>query len=117
LFKIKNDPRITRLGKFLRKTSLDEWPQLINILMGEMSVVGPRPHEPEEVSCYQKAHKKLLTIKPGMTGMAQISGRSELKFDDEARLDIYYIENWSPKLDLQIIFKTPLVIFLGKTAA
>jgi exopolysaccharide biosynthesis polyprenyl glycosylphosphotransferase len=117
LFKIKNDPRITRLGKFLRKTSLDELPQLINVLRGEMSLVGPRPHEPEEVARYQKIHKKLLAIKPGMTGLAQISGRSDLKFDDEAKLDIYYIENWSPKLDFQVIFKTPWVVFAAKTSA
>lgn len=116
LFKIKNDPRITRFGKFLRKSSLDELPQLFNVLVGQMSLVGPRPHEPEEVARYEKHHKKLLTIKPGMTGMAQISGRSELKFDDEARLDIFYIENWSPKMDLQIIFKTPRAVIFGKTA-
>ncbi|MFA6098574.1 MAG: sugar transferase [Patescibacteria group bacterium] len=117
LFKIKNDPRITRVGRFLRKTSLDEFPQLINVLKGEMSVVGPRPHEPEEVSRYESWHKKLLTIKPGMTGLAQISGRSDLKFEDEAKLDIYYIENWSPKLDLQIVLKTFFVVLAAKAAS
>ncbi len=116
LFKISNDPRITRVGRFIRKTSLDEFPQLINVVKGEMSLVGPRPHEPEEVSRYENWHKKLLTIKPGMTGLAQISGRSDLKFEDEAKLDIYYIENWSPKLDLQILLKTPWVVFSGKSA-
>jgi len=116
LFKIKNDPRITRVGRFLRKTSLDEFPQLFNVIKGEMSLVGPRPHEPEEVSRYESWHRKLLTLKPGMTGLAQISGRSDLKFEDEAKLDIYYIENWTPKLDLQILFKTPWVVIAGKSA-
>lgn len=106
LVKIKNDPRITRIGKFLRKTSLDELPQLINVLKGEMSLVGPRPHLPEEVARYEKHHKFVLTIKPGITGMAQISGRSDLDFEEEIRLDTYYIENWSLQLDIKILFKT-----------
>ncbi|PIS43048.1 MAG: hypothetical protein COT24_00340 [Candidatus Kerfeldbacteria bacterium CG08_land_8_20_14_0_20_40_16] len=110
LFKMKNDPRITRFGKFLRKTSIDEIPQFFNVIKGDMSVVGPRPHEPEEVSRYQKDHKKLLTIKPGMTGMAQVSGRSDLNFEEEATLDVYYIENWSLLLDLQLIFRTPFAL-------
>ncbi len=117
LFKIKDDPRITRVGRILRKTSLDEFPQLINVLKGEMSLVGPRPHEPEEVSKYERWHQTLLTIKPGMTGLAQVSGRSDLHFEDEAKLDIYYIENWSPKLDFQILLKTPWVVLSAKTAA
>lgn len=117
LFKIKNDPRITRVGRFIRLYSLDELPQLFNVFKGEMSLVGPRPHEPEEVAKYDKYQRKLLTIKPGMTGLAQISGRSDLKFDDEAKLDVYYIENWSPKLDWQIIFKTPRVVFAAKSSA
>ena len=110
LFKMKNDPRITRFGKFLRKTRIDEIPQFFNVIKGDMSVVGPRPHEPEEVSRYQKDHKKLLTIKPGMTGMAQVSGRSDLNFEEEATLDVYYIENWSLLLDLQLIFRTPFAL-------
>jgi len=111
LFKIKADPRVTRLGKFLRVSSLDEFPQLWNVLRGEMSLVGPRPHELGEVDGYQKAHKRLLTIKPGITGMAQISGRADLDFETEAQLDIFYIENWSPRLDLQILIKTlPVVL-------
>ena len=117
LFKIKNDPRITRVGRFIRKTSLDELPQFFNVLRGEMSIVGPRPHEPEEVANYKKHHKKLLTIKPGITGMAQVSGRSDLIFEEEVRLDIYYIENWSLKLDLQIILKTPFIILSTKSAS
>ncbi|MFZ6035934.1 MAG: sugar transferase [Patescibacteria group bacterium] len=117
LFKIKNDPRITRVGRFLRKTSLDELPQLYNVLKGEMSLVGPRPHEPEEVSRYERWQRKLLTIKPGMTGLAQISGRSDLRFEDEAKLDIYYIENWTPTLDFRIVIKTPWVVLTGTSAA
>ena len=116
LFKMKNDPRITRIGRFLRRTSIDELPQLINVLKGEMSLVGPRPHEPDEVARYEKHHKKLLTIKPGITGMAQTSGRSNLTFDDEARLDTYYIENWSLKLDIQILSKTPWVVLSMRSA-
>jgi exopolysaccharide biosynthesis polyprenyl glycosylphosphotransferase len=117
LFKMKNDPRITRVGKFIRQTSIDELPQLINVLKGEMSLVGPRPHEPGEVSLYERYQKQLLTIKPGMTGLAQISGRSNLPFEEEARLDIYYIENWSFLRDVEIILKTIPVVLSRKTAA
>jgi len=117
LFKIKDDPRITRVGKFLRKTSIDELPQLFNVLKGTMSLVGPRPHEPEEVAKYQKHQRKVLTIKPGMTGLSQISGRSDLNFEEEVKLDTYYIENWSLRLDIQIIFKTPFVVLTTKSAA
>ena len=117
LFKIEHDPRITRFGRFIRKTSLDELPQLINVLNGTMSLVGPRPHEPEEVARYEKHHKKLLTIKPGMTGMAQVSGRSNLTFEEEVRLDTYYGENWSLGLDFQILVRTPLAVLNTKSAA
>ena len=117
LFKIKDDPRITRMGRFIRKTSIDELPQLYNVVRGEMSLVGPRPHEPEEVEKYERRHRKLLVIKPGVTGMAQISGRSDLKFEDEAKLDIYYIENWTPEMDLQILLKTPWVVLTGRSAS
>jgi lipopolysaccharide/colanic/teichoic acid biosynthesis glycosyltransferase len=106
MVKIKNDPRVTKIGNFLRKTSIDELPQLINVLMGQMSIVGPRPHLPEEVANYEKHHKFVLTIKPGITGLAQISGRSDLDFEKEVRLDSYYIEHWSLWLDIKIIFKT-----------
>jgi lipopolysaccharide/colanic/teichoic acid biosynthesis glycosyltransferase len=82
-----------------------------------MSLVGPRPHEPEEVLKYERWQKKLLAIKPGITGLAQISGRSDLKFEEEAKLDIYYIENWSLKLDWQIVFKTPWVVLTGRSAS
>lgn len=116
LFKMKNDPRVTGVGKFLRKTRLDELPQLINIFKGEMSLVGPRPHLPEEIAQYKAHHKKLLAIKAGATGMAQVSGSSDLKFEEEVRLDTYYIENWSLMLDLRIILKTILILFFDRSA-
>lgn len=116
LFKITNDPRITKVGKWLRCYSVDELAQLINVFVGQMSLVGPRPHEPGEIAAYQQEHLKLLTIKPGITGLAQISGRSSLKFADEARLDMYYVENWSPWLDVQILFKTPVIVLGGREA-
>ena len=116
LFKMKNDPRITKIGKFIRRYSIDELPQLFNVLRGEMSLVGPRPHEPEEVENYQKHHKQLLILKPGITGFAQISGRSALSFEEEAELDIYYIENWSLSLDLQILLKTIPVVLSARDA-
>ena len=111
LFKIKNDPRITKLGRFLRKTSIDELPQLFNVFLGNMSLVGPRPHLPEEVDKYEKHHYQVFTLKPGVTGLAQINGRSNLDFEEEVKLDIYYIENWSLWLDIKIILKSVLVVF------
>ena len=116
LFKMKDDPRITRVGKFIRRTSIDEIPNLINVFKGEMSLVGPRAHEPGEVQNYRDNHMKLLSIKPGVTGMAQVSGRSDLKFEEEVKLDIYYIENWSLMLDLRILLKTIKVVLFDKTA-
>jgi len=114
VFKVINDPRRTRLGLFLERSSLDELPQFFNVLAGNMSLVGPRPHMPKEVAGYEKWHKKVFNIQPGITGLAQISGRSEINFDEEAKLDIYYIENWSLWLDLKILFKTPLVVLFGR---
>lgn len=111
VYKIKDDPRKTRIGKFLEKFSIDELPQFFNVLKGEMSLVGPRPHQPIEVSKYEDYQKRVLTIKPGITGMAQVSGRSDLEFKDEVKLDTYYIENWSLWLDLQIIFKTAITLW------
>ncbi len=116
VYKIKNDPRITPFGRFIRRFSLDELPQFFNVLIGNMSLVGPRPHQPREVNQYEKWHKTVLTIKPGITGLAQISGRSDLSFDEEARLDIFYIEYWSFFIDLIILIKTPFVV-LRKTGS
>ncbi len=111
LFKIANDPRVTHFGKFLRRTRLDEFAQLVNVLLGNMSLVGPRPHEPEEIKNYKFHHRKVLTVKSGITGMAQVSGSSSLGFEEEVGLDTYYIENWSFSLDIIILFKTVLVFF------
>ncbi len=116
LFKLENDPRVTRVGKFIRKYSLDEIPEFYLVLFGHMSLVGPRPHLPEEVAMYKPEHRKVLTIKPGITGLAQISGRANLDFDDEVRLDMYYIENWSPWRDLIILLKTPFAVIFRRGA-
>ncbi len=114
VFKILNDPRRTKLGLFLEKSSLDELPQFFNVLFGNMSLVGPRPHMPKEVAKYERWHKKVFNVKPGITGLAQISGRAEIDFDEEAKLDAYYIENWSLGMDFKIMLKTPLVVLLGR---
>lgn len=116
LFKIKNDPRITKFGRILRKTRIDELPQLINVFKGEMSLVGPRPHQPDEIEKYEKHHKKVLLIKPGMTGMAQISGSSDLPFEEEVKLDTYYIENWTLLRDIYILLKTVVIVFKDRSA-
>ncbi len=113
LFKLKDDPRVTRVGRILRKYSLDELPEFYLVLLGRMSLVGPRPHLPEEVATYEPHQRKVLTIKPGISGLAQISGRAELEFEEEVRLDTYYIEHWGPWLDLYILLKTPLVVLKG----
>lgn len=114
--KIANDPRITSVGRFIRKFSIDELPEFFLVFIGRMSLVGPRPHMPEEVAKYKPEHKKVLTIKPGITGLAQISGRADLDFDEEVRLDTYYIEHWSPWLDLYILLKTPIVVVFRRGA-
>jgi exopolysaccharide biosynthesis polyprenyl glycosylphosphotransferase len=112
IFKIRHDPRCTGVGRFLRRTSLDELPQLYNVLRGEMSLVGPRPPLPTEVENYEEWHKRRLDVSPGMTGLWQVRGRSELTFDEMVLLDIYYIENWSAALDTEIFLRTiPRVIF------
>ncbi len=111
LHKIEDDPRITKIGRFLRKYSLDELPQFLNVLKGDMSVVGYRPHMSYEVERYETRHQKMFCAKPGVTGLAQISGRSDLDFDEEVRLDLFYIENWSFFLDIIIIIKTLFVVF------
>lgn len=110
-FKIEDDPRVTRVGRFLRKSSLDELPQLINVLRGEMSLVGPRPAISYEVDMYEHWHMKRLSVTPGITGLWQVGGRSEKNFQEMVELDIKYIENWSLWLDLEIILKTLWVVF------
>ncbi len=106
LYKIKDDPRKMKVGAMIERYSLDELPQFFNVLQGTMSLVGPRPHQKREVDKYSEYHRRLLTIKPGVTGMAQVSGRSDLAFEDEYRLDVFYIENWSLWLDIIICLKT-----------
>ncbi len=114
VYKIKDDPRVTPVGRFIRAASLDELPQFFNVIGGSMSLVGPRPHQPREVEKYLPSQKRVLAIKPGVTGLAQISGRSDIPFEDEARLDNFYIEHWSPYLDTIILFKTPFAVFSKK---
>ncbi len=116
LFKIHADPRITRIGGFLRRWTLDELPQLLNVFVGNLSLVGPRPHLPEEVDRYSLEQRRVFAVKPGMTGLAQISGRSDLTFDEEVRLDLQYIEEWSPFLDLWVLWRTMFVV-LGRKGA
>jgi exopolysaccharide biosynthesis polyprenyl glycosylphosphotransferase len=113
LFKIRHDPRLTRVGGFIRKFSMDEIPQLINVLRGDMSLVGPRPPIPSEVEQYEEWHKKRLAVSPGMTGLWQVSGRSELDFDEMVMYDIYYIEHWSLSLDFRILLRTIPTVLCG----
>jgi len=118
MFKIKNDPRVTPVGSFLRKSSLDEFPQFWNVLRGEMSLVGTRPPTPDEVEQYENWHHKRICIKPGVTGLWQVSGRNQIQdFDEVARLDIQYIEDWSFWLDVKILFQTLWVVTLGRGAS
>jgi exopolysaccharide biosynthesis polyprenyl glycosylphosphotransferase len=106
VFKMRDDPRVTRVGRFLRRWSIDELPQLVNVLKGEMSLVGPRPLPVRDFLRMEEAHKRRLGAVPGMTGYWQTSGRSDLSFEEMVRLDLYYIENWSLSFDLKIILKT-----------
>ena len=118
MFKIKNDPRITPIGAFLRKTSIDELPQFLNVLIGDMSLVGTRPPTEDEYERYRNYHMRRLSIRPGITGMWQVSGRNEIKnFEDVVRLDLYYIDNWSLLLDIRLIFKTIWIVIFGKGAS
>jgi len=116
MFKMRKDPRITRVGALLRKWSLDELPQLWNVLTGDMSLVGPRPPLPREVAWYDQDVARRLLVKPGMTGLWQVSGRSDLSFEDGIRLDLYYVENWSLAADLAILWKTVGAVVKGRGA-
>lgn len=117
VYKLTKDSRITRVGAFLRKTSLDEFPQFLNVLKGDMSLVGPRPPIPYEVEAYEIWHRRrLLEAKPGITGLWQVSGRSRVKFDDMVRLDLEYARNWSPWMDIKILLRTPGAVVLGSGA-
>ena len=116
LRKIKEDPRRTRVGRFIRRTSLDELPQLFNILIGKMSLVGPRPQVQDEVNHYEDWHRQRLDVTPGLTGLWQVSGRSDLTFEEMVRLDIYYAENWSVRLDLEILLRTPRAVLTMRGA-
>ena len=112
IFKITNDPRITKVGRFLRQTSLDELPQFYNILIGQMSLVGTRPPTPDEYIQYKLQYRRRLSIKPGLTGLWQVSGRSDITdFEDVLRLDLHYIDHWSLGLDIKILLKTLGVVF------
>ncbi len=115
-YKLKCDPRITRVGNLLRKYSLDELPQLINVLIQDMSLIGPRMITPEEIEKYGDHGEKLLTAQPGLSGMWQVSGRSDTTYEERVELDMDYITNWSVLLDLKILFKTPMVVLKGDGA-
>jgi lipopolysaccharide/colanic/teichoic acid biosynthesis glycosyltransferase len=106
LFKIRDDPRVTPVGRWLRRLSLDELPQLLNVVLGQMSLVGPRPPLPSEVAMYADDVRRRLAVKPGMTGLWQVSGRSDLSWEEAVRLDLRYVENWSLSLDLVILLRT-----------
>jgi len=117
VYKLTSDERVTRLGALLRRTSLDEVPQFLNVLKGDMSLVGPRPAIPYEVAAYQTWHRRrLLEVKPGITGLWQVNGRSRVKFDDMVRLDLQYSRNWSPWMDIKILLRTPGAVVLGEGA-
>jgi lipopolysaccharide/colanic/teichoic acid biosynthesis glycosyltransferase len=117
VFKLTNDARVTRVGRFLRRTSLDELPQFLNVLRGEMSLVGPRPPIPYELAEYQTWHRRrVLEVKPGITGLWQVTGRSRVSFDEMVRLDLRYATSWSPALDFSILMRTPLAVIKGAGA-
>ena len=117
LFKLTNDQRVTGMGRILRRTSLDELPQLYNVLRGEMSLVGPRPPLPYEMEVYKTWHRRrVLEAKPGMTGLWQVKGRSRVTFDEMVRLDLQYASSWTPWMDIQILLRTPLAVIKGSGA-
>jgi lipopolysaccharide/colanic/teichoic acid biosynthesis glycosyltransferase len=111
--KVKDDPRLTKIGSWMRRYSVDELPQIINVMMGQMSIVGPRPPIPYEVRHYKDWHRTRFHVRPGITGLWQVSGRNRLHFEEMVRLDVFYIENWSPWLDLKIMLKTMPVMLRG----
>ena len=111
VFKMKDDPRITKIGKFLRRYSIDEIPQLINVLKGEMSLVGPRPQVLWEAAAYDDFARRRLRVLPGITGLWQVSGRAAVSYEKMIELDVYYIENWSPGMDLKILLRTIFTVF------
>jgi exopolysaccharide biosynthesis polyprenyl glycosylphosphotransferase len=116
LFKMRVDPRVTRVGRLIRRASIDELPQLINVLLGHMSIVGPRPPLPDEVMAYTSDVHRRLLVKPGLTGLWQVSGRSDLSWEESVRLDLYYVENWSTISDLIIIWRTVGAVLQGRGA-
>ncbi|KAF0646055.1 exopolysaccharide biosynthesis polyprenyl glycosylphosphotransferase, partial [Streptomyces fradiae] len=116
MFKMRRDPRVTRVGRFLRRTSLDELPQLLNVLRGDMSLVGPRPPLPEEVAAYDATALRRLRVKPGMTGLWQVSGRSDLSWDETIQLDLHYVDNWSFSSDLDVMSRTLRAVVDGRGA-
>ena len=116
LFKIRRDPRITRFGFWLRRSSLDELPQLVNVVLGQMSLVGPRPALPDEVERYDDTARRRLAVKPGITGLWQVSGRSDLGWEESLQLDIYYAENWRLRDDLVIAARTVTAVLLARGA-
>ena len=114
VYKLTNDKRITQVGKFLRRSSLDELPQFLNVLKGDMSLVGPRPAIPYEVASYQTWHRRrILEVKPGITGLWQVNGRNRIEFDEMVRLDLQYAKGWSPWLDIKILLRTPRAVLRG----
>jgi exopolysaccharide biosynthesis polyprenyl glycosylphosphotransferase len=116
IFKWRNDPRITKVGRILRRSSLDELPQLLNVMFGQMSLVGPRPPLESEVAKYEEWHLRRLSVKPGMTGLWQVSGRSDLTFGQMVQLDIRYVENWSVWMDLALLVRTPIAVLVARGA-
>jgi lipopolysaccharide/colanic/teichoic acid biosynthesis glycosyltransferase len=116
VFKMRDDPRMTRVGRVLRRYSLDELPQLWNILRGDMSWVGPRPPTPQEVARYEPWHHRRLEAAPGLTGLWQVLGRSDTSFDEMVRLDIYYVEHWTPSMDVRIMLQTIPAVLSGRGA-
>jgi lipopolysaccharide/colanic/teichoic acid biosynthesis glycosyltransferase len=116
LFKMRDDPRTTNLGRWLRRYSLDELPQLWNILLGEMSWVGPRPATPAETAQFEEWHHRRFEVMPGLTGLSQVLGRSDMSFDEMVRLDIFYAEHWSPAMDIRIMLQTVPAVLHGRGA-